>query len=202
MSTKQQIYNTKLSSTRVIEGLLTEPNEFIFDNTSGPVKANTRYSIYYTDDMKEIYMTGLFSTKKSKIIRRLKNQTTFKQYIDIKKPIRTPYPQSFIPKPTDEDYKFGSINRYFVQKSNDKTQPVFEVSKQTFRTKNNLYDYIKLNWLISGLKTEVGRSNLITTLNADDPFPGISVLLFPLQYWKPSIGSKDDIENKLNRLKK
>tara|TARA_Y100000361_G_C11151438_1_gene341330 strand:- start:353 stop:961 length:609 start_codon:yes stop_codon:yes gene_type:complete len=202
MSTKQQIYNTKLSSTRVVEGLLTEQNEFIFDNTGGPVKANTRYSIYYTDDMKEIYMTGLFSTKKSKIIRRLKNQTTFKQYIDIKKPTRAPYPQSFVPKPTKEDYAFGNIRRYFVQKSNDKTQPVIEVSRKTFKTKNSLYDYIELNWLISGLKNEVGRSNLITTLNANDLFPGISVILFPLQYWKPSVNSKDDIENKLNRLKK
>ena len=50
---KRQIYNIKVSSTRVIEGLLTESKEFVFDSTGGPVKPNTRYSIYYTDDMKD-----------------------------------------------------------------------------------------------------------------------------------------------------
>ena len=202
MVTKQQIYNIKINSTRVIEGLLTEPQEFTFDTTGGFVKPETRYSIYYTDDMREIYMTGLFSNKKSKIIKRTKNQTLFKQYLNVAQPIRTPYPTPYVLKPKQSDYERGDVKRYFVQKANDTTQPVFEINKEASEEKNSLYNYTTINWLISGLKSDVDRINSITIRNQERNYPGISKVLFPLQYWKPSEGSKEDLENKLKRLKK
>ena len=200
--TRQQIYNIKVNSTRVIEGLLTEPQEFTFDVTGGPVKPNTRYSIYYTNDMKEVYMTGFFGRKKPRVIKKTKNQTLFKQYTDVVKPTRTPYPNPFVTKPTEDDYNRGNVKRYFVQKANDTTQPIIEVNKKTFEEKNSLYNYTIINWVISGLKSEVDRVNSITIRNKEKNYPGISKVLFPLQYWKPSEGSKQDMENKLKRLKK
>ena len=40
---------------------------------------------------------------------------------------------TFVPNPTDSDYKKGYITRFFIQKSNDKTSSVYEVSSQNFR---------------------------------------------------------------------
>tara|TARA_Y100000356_G_scaffold121594_1_gene115038 strand:- start:1090 stop:1695 length:606 start_codon:yes stop_codon:yes gene_type:complete len=199
---KRQIYNIKVSSTRVIEGLLTESKEFVFDSTGGPVKPNTRYSIYYTDDMKEIYMTGLFSSKKSKVIKKNTNPTLFSQYTDLRKPIKNTYPKPFVTNPSDDDYKVGTIQRFFTQKANDKSQPVIEINKDDFQKRNNLYKYTSVAWVISGLQSEVERENSITMRTEETILPGISKVLFPLQYWKPSEGSKQDMENKLKRLKK
>ena len=37
-----------------------------------------------------------------------------------------------VPNPTERDYENGYIRRYFVQKRNDKSSPIFEVSLNQF----------------------------------------------------------------------
>ena len=60
--------------------------------------------------------------------------------------------KSFLPKPDESDYNRGFITRYFVQKCNDSSSPIFEVSEDTFFKYNTSPTYIgtKLSWRISG----------------------------------------------------
>jgi hypothetical protein len=61
---------------------------------------------------------------------------------------------SFIPTPTDVDYAKGYITRFFVQRVNDKSSPVFEVSNVEFGKlqSNVLFNTTSLRWRISGPK--------------------------------------------------
>lgn len=57
-----------------------------------------------------------------------------------------------IPTPTDEDYKVGSIDRYFVQKSNDKGAPIYEVTSYDYAKiiRNSFYSGVVCKWRITG----------------------------------------------------
>ena len=59
---------------------------------------------------------------------------------------------AFIPSPTDSDYKKGYIDRYFVQKRNDKGAPIYEVSSYDYAktTRNSFYGGVIMKWRISG----------------------------------------------------
>ena len=89
-----------------------------------------------------------------------------------------------------------------LEKNNDKTKPIFEISSKTFDTQNTLYKYTDFQWKISGTKEEVIRENQKTIDLLEKDYPGISSKLFPLQLWKPTIGTFDDIQKKLSLLKK
>jgi len=58
----------------------------------------------------------------------------------------------YVPTPTQKDYDFGEIHRYFAQQANNKTSEIFELSKQDFESAklSSLYLTISLRWKISG----------------------------------------------------
>ena len=201
MTTKQQIQSIKQNSERVVEGIRTQSQEFVYELTRGFVKENTLYSAYYTDDKREVYLTGLQSSGNSKLILRVKNKTLFGEYTDLKRPSRTPYPKPKVPQLKDGDYELGSVDRFFAQVANDYSKQVFEIDKEQFENQNSLYRYISFSWIISGLKEDVSRQNSLTMRTLQRDFPTITKVLFPLQFWRPSLGTKDDVENKLSRLK-
>lgn len=201
MATKQQIQNIKTDIERTIQGLRTKPQEFRYDE-GGFVKPNTLYSVYYTLNKQEIYLTGIQNTTNSRLIIKEIPDTLFSEYSNIEVSRRQDYPRQSTFKPTDSDYEIGEVTRYFTQKANDTTQPIFEINKETFNNKNSLFKYTDFTWIISGLKSDVERENLITMRFLEADYPGISRVLFPLQYWTPSKDSKEDLENKLSRLKK
>ena len=93
MTNKQKIQNIKTNIERIIQGLYTNTQEFIYEETGGFVKPNVLYSIYYTLGKDEIYLTGLNDTSNSKRIERVKNNTLFKKYIDLKTTSRENYPK-------------------------------------------------------------------------------------------------------------
>jgi|TARA_Y100001963_G_scaffold153206_1_gene239540 hypothetical protein len=202
MSTKQKIQNIKTNIERTIQGLRTQPREFKYQQTGGFVSSNLLYSIYYTLSKDEIYLTGIINTSNSKIIEKVNDKTLFRKYKDVKLLSRTPYPKTTPAKPTETDYEIGEITRYFTQIGNDKSKPIFEISAKTFDTQNTLYKYTDFQWKISGTKEEVIRENQITIDLLEKDYPGISSKLFPLQLWKPTIGTFDDIQKKLSLLKK
>lgn len=59
--------------------------------------------------------------------------------------------------PTDDDYKRGYINRYFLQKVNDTSSPILEVSSKEYSSvkSNALYTGVSLRWRITGPKESV-----------------------------------------------
>ena len=202
MATKQQIQKIKIDIERTIQGLRTKPQEFIYEQTGGFVKPNTLYSIYYTLDKNEIYLTGVKTTSNSKKIIRLQNKTLYGNYIKVTNVKRQVYPKTTPSKPVESDYRIGEITRYFTQSGNDKSKPVFEISKEDFNNQNSLYNYTTFQWRISGKKEEVIRDNSVTIRGLQVDYTGINKVLFPLQLWKPPLNSPDDIEKKLSLMKK
>ena len=201
MANKQQIQNIKINIERTIQGLSTKPQEFIYEQTGGFVRPDMVYSVYYTLSKKEIYLTGITDTSNSKIIKRVNNKTMFSKYSSLKSLTRQKYPEVTPANPTDSDYRIGKITRYFTQKANDRNADIFEVSKDDFSSKNNLYRYTSFQWRISGKREEVIRDNGATMIGQEKDYSGISRLLFPLQLWIPPKNSLESLEKKLSLLK-
>ena len=96
----------------------------------------------------------------------------------------------------------GEVKRYFARVANDTTKPIFEITEDSYNDQNNLFVYFDVDWVISGLKSDVELKNSRTIRELERDYPQISNILFPLQLWRPPKDSRDDLENKLSRLKK
>ena len=190
------------NSERTTQGLRTTKNQFRYLDNNGVVKPNTLYSIYYTFKKELIYLTGISSTSRPRQIIKVSEKDNYETYVSLESNTRQPYPKESNSNPTESDYRIGEITRYFTQKANDKTQPVFEINKETFDNQNSLYNYKSFIWVISGLKQDVEQENTKTIRGLETELPGISRTLFPLQLWTPPKDSIEDVENKLRRLKK
>lgn len=74
-------------------------------------------------------------------------------------------PQAFLPSPTDTDYKRSYVYRYFVQKANDDSSPIYEVSDNEYRklSSSPLYNTTYLKWRLSGplVETKIGAGEVI-----------------------------------------
>jgi len=197
MSNKTKVNLIKNEAERTIQGLVTKPNEFVYELTGGKVGAGQTYSSYFTENKREVYITGILNTRNSKIIRKINDNSLINKYNDLNKQNKLSYPINKIATPTDSDYKTGVISRYFVRKVNDMNAKYFEISAQDFGNQNNLFQYFNIKWVISGRKDEVERQNKITLDRLPNPF---QKLLFPLQLWRPTKNSRDEVEKKLERL--
>ena len=202
MIDKKQIQNIKTNIERTIQGLVAKPKEFTYKETGGFVRNKMTYSIYYTLNKDEVYLTGTTDSTNSQIIEKVNDKTMFSEYKDLASLTRTPYPKTTPAKPTESDYEIGEITRYFTQVANDKTKPIFEISAKDFGNQNSLYRYTEFQWRISGTKEEVTRDNQITIYDLELEYKDISKKLFPLQLWKPTRDSYEDVQKKLLLLKK
>lgn len=106
---------------------------------------------------------------------------------------------TFIPSPSDIDYRRGFIKRYFVQKTNDKGSPIYEISKRDinkYKT-NPLYTSVDLRWRIKGPKETqyddegnvsdkaVSESNRVAIRLVADKIPNLKLYLPNLlQFYK------------------
>jgi len=100
---------------------------------------------------------------------------------------------AFIPTPNDDDYKRGFINRYFVQKTMDKSSPIIEVSQTTYlkTLANPQYRVANIRWRITGpMETStsdnsVSDSNLIAIRLASSNIKNLKLYLPNLlQFYK------------------
>ena len=198
---KKQIQNIKTNIERTIQGLIAKPKEFTYKETGGFVRNKMVYSIYYTLSKDEVYLTGTTDSTNSQIIEKVNDKTMFSEYKDLASLTRTPYPKTTPAKPTESDYEIGEITRYFTQVANDETKPIFEISAKDFGNQNSLYRYTEFQWRISGTKEEVAKDNQITIYDLELEYKDISKKLFPLQLWKPTRDSYEDVQKKLLLLK-
>ncbi len=104
-----------------------------------------------------------------------------------------------IPVPTEKDYNRGFIKRYFVQKTNDKGSPIYEVTKAKFGqyTKKPYYVGVSLRWRVVGpieqrydstgnvVDKAVSESNRIAIKLVSDKIPNLKLYLPNLlQFYK------------------
>ena len=70
----------------------------------------------------------------------------YKDLIKDKKLYSLEIPQTVVPSPTEDDYYYGVITRFFTQKANDVNGFVYEID-------SNTYDILKENpyWLIGSI---------------------------------------------------
>lgn len=109
-------------------------------------------------------------------------------------------PETFLPNPSESDYSVSKIFRYFLQKSNDKSSPVFEVSQDTYNEfqTNPFWSKVELEWRIKGelepvynqkgglVDTGVRNFNLNQIAKFQKIIPPLSrYLINPTQFYKP-----------------
>jgi len=192
---------TKLNLERTIQNLKSKKFEFIYEDTETFVPENKTYSIYYLLDKRELYFTNIITSKSVRKIIPL-FPSIYSQYTKIRSSNRENYPSSYKPQLKDSDYSDGSIQRYFIQKANDVNSKIHEISKEDFSKNLTLYNKIMIDWTISGAKEDAVLENLENIADAEQAFKGISKMLFPLQYWRPSKDTPVTLEKKLSLLKK
>jgi hypothetical protein len=68
---------------------------------------------------------------------------------------------TIVPSPTEDDYKIGYIQRYFIQKRSDETAYIYEVEKYYYTDilTNPFFKGVALKWKISGNREEVREMN-------------------------------------------
>jgi hypothetical protein len=68
---------------------------------------------------------------------------------------------TFIPSPTNDDYRIGYIQRYFIQKRSDESAFIYEVEKYLYTEllSNPFFKGVSLKWKISGNREEVKEMN-------------------------------------------
>ena len=71
----------------------------------------------------------------------------------------------------------------------------------TTDSKNSQIRYTEFQWRISGKREEVTRDNQRTINDLELEYNGISKKLFPLQLWKPTKDTAEDVQKKLLFLK-
>ncbi len=213
-SLKEQMYRIHENTDFVEENAgVTKVGEFEY-TYGGKVRPGLGYHIHYTKNKQEVFMTGGVHTSTSKIIRKVRTEkdirgvnrygkTTFEKYSDVKQLDRAPYPKKINTIPSESDYRVGSITRYFAQKANDTESDIFEISKDGYNENSPLFRYVTFNWIISGTRDEAIRRNQLTIDNliAVRGNKRLEKKLRPLQLWKPSEGSIEEVENKLDLLK-
>jgi hypothetical protein len=148
-------------------------------------QSNTPYTGYYYETSKGEYYSGK-TPNESPTFKLIKIQTNTLSTPNLTSPIdryyilengylkSTTLPFSNIPPPTpkqtypvltDDDYRLGEFQRYYLKKSNE---PQFlEVSKeeyQKFVIRDNsvlyqLYIPFKINWILTGDKEQVSKTN-------------------------------------------
>lgn len=104
------------------------------------------------------------------------------RYNDINKngnQFKLPTLKVFIPSPTKLDYTTGYIVRYFVQKSNDISSPIYEISKNSFTKIDDtpFYSIVVLDWRIKGNSLDVIKSNSISVQIASEQIPKLPLYL-------------------------
>lgn len=111
--------------------------------------------------------------------------------------------KQYAPKLTVKDYEIGVIKRYFIQKSNDKNAPIFEISRnRTGKYRENpLYNLAEIDWVISGegsekiignsiKKISVNEMNSLSISQVSDIIPNLKLFLPNLlQYYKGNTGN-------------
>lgn len=94
--------------------------------------------------------------------------------------------KTYVPTPNDIDYQRGFIVRYFLQKVNDRTSPILEVSDTTFKNfiDNKFYMNVSIEWKISGADDEIKKSNESSLVRLYDKMPALRNYLYNLLQFK------------------
>lgn len=94
-----------------------------------------------------------------------------------------------IPKPSQNDYANGYINRYFIQRSNDLYSPIYEVDIYSYSNikSNSLYTAVIIKWKLTGDIDEVKKINRNNIIFVGQTMPNLKNYLLNLTQFYKSI---------------
>lgn len=95
---------------------------------------------------------------------------------------------TYVPSPTETDYKRGYITRYFIQKANDNTAYIYEINDVDYTnfSISPFFKQLPLDWRIIGTDDEIKQSNLKSIQIAMKKISSIQLYLPNLlQFRKP-----------------
>lgn len=169
---------------QVITGQYTSGDEYVFANGVdyvGPYHILPTNQ-YFTgprpeDDSVEVFIKRRNVTEDALVY----NQIT-------KNPIpQYEVPVSFEPRPNLDDYQFGEIERFFVQKRNSSLNSIIEIDSVQYNKINTkgkpgingvVWKSLKIIWKISKLPVnDLAYENQRKVIAAENDFPGISKYL-------------------------
>ena len=181
---------------------VTNEGEFVYKEHGGSVQPGLEYHVHYTNTKNEVFMLGGVHQPNSKIIEKVGgSESLFKRYSSLTVSTKEEYPKVQPFKPSESDYRIGTIKRYFAQIKTTTNGDIFEISQDDFENQNNLFEYIDFDWKISGTYDEVVRENQITIDFVNDQLPGIDRKLNPTSLWQAPKNSPESLEKKVSLLK-
>jgi hypothetical protein len=162
------------------------------------------YHIHYSSIGKsEIYMTGNKHDETSLVIDRIKGNTVFGQYVNLKGPTKdTDYLNKYRFEITKKHQKMGHARRYFAQQGNSSKSAIFEISKVDYDKKTPFYKKSQLKWSLS-LNRELMKSKNIDEIEkvVNQGFTSLEFSLNPEEgYFGEEKTLKEETLNRINKL--
>jgi hypothetical protein len=107
------------------------------------------------------------------------NTDRYKEIVDLESEFNQVNIVSYIPTPTEEDYRRGYLTRYFLQKSNDKNGIIYEIRKKSISkfSNNPFYSAVSILWRIRGSRDEVKQSNKASVRIGGEVIPKLYLYL-------------------------
>ena len=173
------------NTMRAETGFMTR--KFEFKNKKGKyVKAGTPYHVHYTNDLSVYYMTSVKHDVFSELIYPINKKINLIDYYNTLNQQEPLILKSKITPPTEDDYAAGFMIRAFARKANDERKVPFEITSDDIHT-SPLYEYITLNWYLTGTPESVELANRRRVELASENWPNIGGLLNPFQYYRKII---------------
>ena len=169
----------------------------------GTVPVDEPYHIHYSRIGKsEIYMTGNKHDETSLVIDRVKGNTVFGQYVNLKGTIKgADYLNKHRFEITKKHRKMGHARRYFAQQGNNLESSIFEISKGDYNKKTPFYKKSQLKWSLS-LNRELMKSKNIDEIEkvVNQGFTSLEFSLNPEEgYFGGEKTSKEETLNRINK---
>lgn len=69
--------------------------------------------------------------------------------------------KTFVPSPTYVDFRRGYIVRYFIQRTNDESSVIYEISENDYKNfiSDNFYTAVNIDWRLTGRIENIKLSN-------------------------------------------
>ena len=180
-------------------GLITKKYEFLYADFF-PVREGVSYSIFYTKDKEELFLT---ENRWQVMIKNhpIKDRTMFGEYRSsnaslVRELYLKPYKLE-LNKTQKED---ASVTRAFARQTNIKDGCIFEINPKLLGNKLTFYKTVRIEWRLNGSKDEILLRNTEELKKADRIINGISDMLDPLELYEEELTPQQLVEEKLNIL--
>ena len=148
-------------------------------------------------------MTGNKHDETSLVIDRVKGNTDFGQYVNLKGPTKAAdYLNKHRFKVTKKHQKIGHARRYFAKQGNNLESSIFEISKVDYSKETPFYEKTQLKWSLN-LDRELMKSKNVDEIEraASQGFTSLEFSLNPEEgYLGGDKTSKEETLNRINKL--